>query len=135
MTSPFRFKKLTGHLELIKVARDCFACPKRLFIYFYLFFMKKQAWTGTHLGALPFQAGRGPWALTVKWRHISVGGSMTPCKFEFWVSETAFPVFWGYFWAKYKGLKTHSLTVYLIIFKKYFGQNEIRRTSLHLVFS
>ena len=26
----------------------------------------QQAWTGTHLGSLPFQAGRGQWTLAVK---------------------------------------------------------------------
>ena len=64
---------------------------------------------------------------------IVVGpGACSPGEFEFWVSEMAFLAFWGYFWAKYKGLKSHFLTVYLVIFKKYFGENEIKRTSLHL---
>ena len=87
-----------------------------------------------HLGALPFQAGRGPWTFTVKWQHISVGGSrgMTPWKyFEFWVSKTAFPAFWGHFWAKYKGLKWHFLTAYRAILKKYFCWNKIRHFALH----
>ena len=37
---------------------------------------------------------RGPWEI-----------------FEIWVSETPFPAFWGHFWAKYNGVKSHFFSV------------------------
>ena len=46
-------------------------------------------------------------------------GDMSSWKcFEIWFSEMAFPAFWGHFWAKSKGLKSHFSTVYVIILRK-----------------
>ena len=50
--------------------------------------------------------------------------------FKIWVSETPFLAFWGNFWAKYNGLKSH-----FIIFMKYFSSNDNWLFSLlHLSF-
>ena len=42
-----------------------------------------------------------------KWRHISRGCMSPRTFFKFGSRKWAFPTFWGHFWAKSKGLKSH----------------------------
>ena len=57
------------------------------------------------------------WVQQVKvfWTSKAIVGMFPRKTFGFWVSETAFPTFWGHFWAKYKGLKSYFLYIDIYI--------------------
>ena len=93
-----------------------------VYIYFH---GDNHAKKGLYPGADPALTKVG---VTLKWRHICIGVRRhDPRKcFGIGVSETAFPAFWGHFWVKYKGLKSHCYKcISDHILKKYFGPNEI----------
>ena len=67
------------------------------------------------------------WGVTLKWQHISKGGSgHAPTEiFGFWVSKTAFPAFLDTFEQNIKVSNHIGNSVSHNIWKKYFGPIEI----------
>ena len=70
---------------------------------------------------------KGGGGVTLKWQHISKGGSgHAPTEiFGFWVSKTAFPAFLDTFEQNIKVSNHIGNSVSHNIWKKYFGPNEI----------
>ena len=88
-----------------KIGLLYFFILKEMFLFIWIeFLLKKISYGGQGWIQLWRKGG-----VMLKWRHISrwVRGHVPWKCFEFGVSETTFLAFWGHFWAKYKGLKSH----------------------------